>query len=157
MSFRGLGDTGRPPRFNFPRLSISVLSCGKSRYSFGRMECASTRDRSDFKERRDALFLAVIGFPHAEYVASVAPGRVPNDNHAASEQAVADDARFAIVLALVLNFKGDAGKNERRIIEVEPSISQRLCVLGWIEGYPHGGYCNYNNRKKQSVLGKALK
>jgi hypothetical protein len=30
-------------------------------------------------------------------------------------------------------------------------------VLGWIEGYPHGGYCNYNNRTKQPGLGKLSK
>jgi hypothetical protein len=34
------------------------------------IECASTRARSDPKERRDAGFFAVIGFPHAEYIAN---------------------------------------------------------------------------------------
>ena len=81
MSLRGFGDTGLPPRFTLPRLIISVVSCGSSRYSFERMVCASTRGRLDFKERRDALFLAAIGFPHAKYMASITHGHVPNDNH----------------------------------------------------------------------------
>ncbi len=129
MSFRGLGDTGLPPRFTVPRLSISAVSCGSSRYSFGRIVCASTLDRSDFKERRDALFLAAIGFPHAKYVASVAPGCVPNDYHPASKQAEADDARFAIVLALVLNFKRGPGKTSAASSKSRPrsaSVFARL-------------------------------
>ena len=59
------------------------------------------------------------------------------------------DARFAIVLAQVLDFKRDPGKNQSRILEVETSIRQCLCSLGRIEGYPHGGYCNYNNLSRQ--------
>jgi len=86
--------------------------------------CASTRGRSDFKERRDAFFLAFIGFPHAKDVSGVASGHVPDNHHAASEQAVADDARLAVVLALVLDFKRCTSEHLCRVLEVEAPIRQ---------------------------------
>ncbi len=53
---------------------------------------ASTRERSDFKVRREARLFTVIGLPHAEDVADRATRGVADDDHTAAERAVAEDA-----------------------------------------------------------------
>ena len=57
------------------------------------MTWASTGESSDFKIRREAGLFTIIGFPHAEYVADRATRGVTDDDHTASERAVADDWR----------------------------------------------------------------
>lgn len=135
MSLRGLDDMGLPPRFTLPRFNASLVSCGNSRYSFARILCASTRAILDFKVRGDALFLAVIGLPHAKNVSGCVSRGVSDYHHSASEQAVADNARFAVVFSLVFKFKCDSFKNKRCIFEIKPSLSESLSTFGRIEGY----------------------
>jgi len=78
INLRGLDETGLPPFFTLARESISVVRCGSSSYSFAAMTWASTFARSDFKERRDAGFFALISFPHAKYVSRRTTRRVPD-------------------------------------------------------------------------------
>lgn len=80
INFRGFGDKGLPPLFTFARASISSVRSGSSSYSSGLTLWASTRARSDFKERRNAGLFAFIGFPHTENVAIRATRRVSHDN-----------------------------------------------------------------------------
>ena len=62
ISLRGFGENGRPPLFILERASISSVNSGSSSYSSACTVCASTRTRSDFKERRDAGLFAFICF-----------------------------------------------------------------------------------------------
>jgi hypothetical protein len=57
MSRRGFAETGRPPFLTVARASISGVASGSSTYSRAFVTCASTRFRSDFKERCDGAFL----------------------------------------------------------------------------------------------------
>src|SRR5687768_12389073 len=86
---RGFADVGRPPRFTVARANISSVSSGSSSYSPFLILCASTRARSDFKERRDAVLLSFIRFPHTEDVTVRATRRVADDHHASGKQAIA--------------------------------------------------------------------
>jgi hypothetical protein len=109
---------------------MSSVSSGSSSYSCRRITCASTRARSEPKERRDTRFLAVIGFPHAKDVAIRATRRIPYDDYPAAEQTEADDADFTVVPAGVLDLKRRALKDNFRIFEVEPSLLEGGCPLG---------------------------
>jgi hypothetical protein len=136
-SFRGFSDAGRPPRLTSARASISSFSSGSSSYSPFFTTCASTRARSDCKERRDTGLFAFIDFPHAEYVTFRATRRVSDDYHPPGQYAVANNSLFAVLLPNVLNLKGDALKNQLGIREVQTSFCQSLFALDRIEGDTH--------------------
>lgn len=133
MSFRGFAERGRPPLFTLPRASMSSVSSGSSSYSCRRMTCASTRARSEPEERRDARFLAVIGFPHAKDVAIRATRRVANHNDPSVKDTKADDSRFAVIPASVLDFERCAREYKCCVVEVEPTFGKGGCSLPRIE------------------------
>jgi hypothetical protein len=132
MSFLGFADRGRPPLLTLPRASMSSVSSGSSSYSCRRIICASTRRRSEPKERRDARFLAVIGFPHTEDVAIRATRCVAYDDNAAVEQTEADNADFAVASAIVLDLERRAREDEIRVVEVESALCQSSYPLRWV-------------------------
>jgi hypothetical protein len=110
INFRGFGDTGLPPLLILARFNICSVSSGSSSYSRAFTTWASTRARSDFKERRDAALFAFIGFPHAKYVTPAATRRVAHNNHAILKVPKTDDASFAIVLTGILNLQSHASE-----------------------------------------------
>jgi hypothetical protein len=134
MSRRGFAETGRPPFLTVARASISGIASGSSTYSRAFVTCASTRLRSDFKERRDAPFFAAIGFPHAEYVMIFATRCISDDHHASLQISKADDPSFAVVFAQVLHFERRPSENERRVLKVETTILECLTTLLWVVG-----------------------
>jgi hypothetical protein len=101
------------------------------------MTCASTRARSEPKERRDARFLAVICFPHAKDVAIRATRGVANHNDPTLEDTEADDSRFAVVLTEILDFERRAGKNKWRIVKVQTALCKGGCSFPRIKGDCH--------------------
>jgi hypothetical protein len=133
ISCRGLEETGLPPLFTFARESISVVIWGNSSYSFAEMTCASTFERSDFKERRDPRFFALIGFPHTKYVSRGASRRIADDHQAVTQQAVPNDASLAVVLSNILNLKGDAFENQGCISKIESTIRKSSFSLSRIK------------------------
>ena len=137
MSLRGLAERGRPPLFTTARDNACSESSGSSLYSRARIECASTFARSDFKVRRETGFFTIVGLSHAEYVARCTPRGVTDYNETAGQQAVADDAAFAVVPARVFDFDRDALEDERCVFKVQATIGQRLCALGRVEGDAH--------------------
>ena len=112
---------------------MSSVNSGSSSYSCRWITCASTRARSEPEERRDARFLAVICFPHAKDVAIRATRRIANDDNPTMEQTKADNSRFAVVPAVVLDFKRRSRENELRVLEVKPALGKGGCLLGRIE------------------------
>ena len=82
MSLRGFEEIGLPPLLTEARASMSSVSSGSSSYSPGWIGCASTRARSDYKERRDAGLFAFIGFSRAEDAAIRASWDVTHYDHA---------------------------------------------------------------------------
>jgi hypothetical protein len=120
MSFLGFKEQGRPPFLTLARASISEVSCGSSRYSPALTTCASTRARSDFKVRREALFFTVIGFSHTEDVTTRAPLDVSNHDQASLEMSVTDDPRFAVGFACVFNLNRNASKNCFGVLKIFP-------------------------------------
>jgi len=102
----------------FARASISSVNSGSSLYSSGVTKWASTRARSDFKERRDARFLSFIGLPHAEDVTIRATRGVTHNDNPTRQQAVADDALLAVVPPSVFDLYRDTGKDQRRVCEI---------------------------------------
>jgi hypothetical protein len=102
ISFRGLAERGRPPFFTSARDKAAAVSSGSSLYSCGRMECASTLARSDFKVRREPVFFTIVSLSHAENMARSASRRIANHHHATRKQAVTDDAGLAVVFARIL-------------------------------------------------------
>src|SRR6478609_9709142 len=125
INLRGFAESGRPPLLTFARASMSLVRRGSSSYSLAFILCASTRARSDFKERRDAGFFATIGFPHAENVAIRATRRVADDHHSALQQAIANDASFAIVLSQVFDLYGHTLKDKLGVGEIQSSLGHR--------------------------------
>ena len=101
------------------------------------MTWAATFGRSEPKEGCDARLLAVIGFPHAEDVAIRATRRVTHHDHAVREHPEADHPDLAIRLAEVLNLEVRAGKDLKRILEVEPTIGKCFVALPGIVGDAH--------------------
>ncbi len=87
------------------------------------MTCESTRDISDFKERRDALLFAFIGFPHAKYMTPRVARSVPNDDHSAIQMPEADHASFSIIFTGILNIQCHSGEYLWGIFKVQPTIS----------------------------------
>jgi hypothetical protein len=112
---------------------MSLVRRGSSSYSPAFILCASTRARSDFKERRDAGFFAAIGFPHAENVAIRATRRVSDDDHSALQYAVTNDASFAIVLSQILYLYGHTRKDKLGAGEIQSSLGLCSSALGLIE------------------------
>ena len=87
------------------------------------MECASTLARSDFKVRRETGFFTVVCLSHAGYVARCAPRGVANYDETAGQQAVANDAAFAVVLARVFDLDRGALEDNVCVLKVQPPIS----------------------------------
>lgn len=138
MSWRGLGERGRPPLLTTARRNISSVSSGSSLYSERRIRCASTRFRSEPKVRREAVLLTAVGLSHAEDVAIRATRGIADYDQAVFELAVANHSNLAIVLARVLNLYGQAGEHERGIFEIQASFLQRSSPLVRIVGDAHG-------------------
>lgn len=134
MSFLGFVETGRPPFLTTARASISGVSSGSSAYSPAFVRCESTRARSDFKERRDTRFFAGIGFPHTEYMSRVAARCVPDYDHSTEQEPVTDDPGLTVILARILDFKGDAFKDDLRVLEGQATRGKRLVALDRVEG-----------------------
>ena len=122
MSFRGFAERGRPPLFTTARDNASSESSGSSLYSRARMACASTLARSDFKVRRETGLFTIVCLSHAEYVARCTARGVANYNETPGQQAVANDAAFAIVLARVFDLDRDALEDDDCVFKVQPSI-----------------------------------
>jgi hypothetical protein len=100
------------------------------------MTWASTRARSDFKERRDTRLFTVIGFPHAENVAHRRdPRRVPNHNDPTFQSAKTDDSCFTVVLSGIFHFDSNAREDPFSVSKVETAICQGLGSFDWIECY----------------------
>lgn len=133
INFRGFAESGLPPLLTFARASMSLVRRGSSSYSLAFILCASTRSRSDFKERRDAGFFAAIGFPHAENVAIRATRRIADDDHSALQPAIANHASFAIVFSQVLDLHGHTRKDVLGVGEIQSPIGLCSSALGLIE------------------------
>ena len=101
------------------------------------MTCAATFARSDPKERGDKRLLAVIGFPHAEYMAIRATRGVANDNHSVPEHPKAEDSLFSVVLASVLGLKVRRFKYNLRVFEVELSFGEGPVSFWGVVGDSH--------------------
>lgn len=63
--------------------------------------------------------------------------RVADYDQATGEIAEADNARLAIVLACVLDLEGEAGKDDRRVLEIEATLIKRLFSLDWVIADAH--------------------
>lgn len=103
MSLRGLEEMGRPPFFTTARFSISSVACGSSTYSLALTTWTSTRDRLDFKERRDTRFFTGIGFPHAKYVSILIALGITDHYYPTYQVAVTNYASLSVIRAVVLN------------------------------------------------------
>jgi hypothetical protein len=101
------------------------------------MVCASTRARSETKARRDTALFAFIGFPHAENVAIRATRGVAHNYHAVCEQAIADDARFVVVLSPIFDLKRDTRKDYCGICNIQSTLGQRFLTLDRIVSNSH--------------------
>jgi hypothetical protein len=66
-------------------------------------------------------------------VAIRATRRVANHNDPSVKDAKADDSRFAVIPACVLDFERCAREYKCRILEVESTLSKGGCSLPWIE------------------------
>ncbi len=136
-SFRGLLERGRPPLFTVARASMSSVASGNSSYSTFPITCASTRARSDFKERSDAGLFTFIGFPHAEYVTFRATRCVSDYDHPTDQHAITNDSNFSVVLSRVFHFDRNALEHQSGVCKVQPSFRQSSIALDWIEGNSH--------------------
>ena len=137
INLRGLVERGRPPFFTTARDKAFEESSGSSLYSCGRIACASTRPRSDFKVRRETGLFTIIRLSHAEYVAHSTTRCVADYDEAPSELAVADDSRLAVVPSRIFDLDGGAFEYHRRVLEVESAIGKSLGALRWIVGDTH--------------------
>ena len=79
----------------------------------------------------------MVGLSHAENVTRCASRRVADDDEAAGQQPVANDAGFAVASARVLDFHRGAFEDDYCVFEIQASISQRACTLGGVEGDAH--------------------
>jgi hypothetical protein len=77
---------------------------------------------SEPKERGDARLLAVIGFPHAEDMAIRATRGVANHYQSLAEEAEADEAPLAVLLANVFDLKIRAGEDHRGIFKIKSAL-----------------------------------
>jgi len=106
-------------------------------YSCGRIACASTRTRSDFKVRRETGFLTMVRLSHAEYVAHSTTRCVADYDEAPSEHPVTNYARLTVVLSRIFDLDSSAFEYHRSILEVESAISDSLGALPPIVGDTH--------------------
>jgi hypothetical protein len=136
-SLRALPEIGRPRFFKTIRLSISDVKRGLSAYSCGLITCASTRLRSDPKDRREARFFAGIGFPHTDDVTPGVTLCIDDLHKPAPQQAKADDSRLSVILTRVLNLSRDAIENLSGVRKIEAPLFKRRRSLGWIAGNAH--------------------
>jgi hypothetical protein len=158
INLRGFIDTGLPPFLILARFNTGSVSSGSSSYSVAFTTCASTRAKSDFKERRDAALFAFIGFHHTKYMATCASRRRAHNNHPAFQIATTNYAGFAVVFARVFIFQSDSGENLRRVPKIQPAICEGLGALRWVEGdshellylqQPRGTRCAYRQADKE--------
>jgi len=66
-------------------------------------------------------------------VALGAPRGIPDDNQAIGQGSVTDDALFAVLTAPALHFKRQPLKDNRRVSEIKPSLSESFFTLGRIK------------------------
>ena len=130
-----------PATLKVPRAISSFVSSGSSSYSSDAILCASTLakllPRSLVDAVRETGFFPVIGLPHRKDVAGSATLNVTYDHQPAGEQVEADDAALAVVVSIILDLERGAGKNLRRISEIEAALGQGLVALGGIESDLH--------------------
>ncbi len=111
----GSSDGGRPtrlpPRLSTERESISAVSSGSSRSAL-------------FEVRRVAADFSGIALSHRENVACDSTGRVTNHDHAAIEKADTKHSSLSIVLPIIIDFQGEAGKDFTCRFEVEPALNK---------------------------------
>ncbi len=81
--------------------------------------------------------LTIVCLSHAEDVANRATRGVADDNHAAFEHAVTDDASFTLVLARAFDLDGCAFEYQYGIVEIEAAIGQGSHSLRWIASDTH--------------------
>ena len=137
ISCRGLADGGRPRSRTTARASMGSLSSGSSSYSCGLITCASTRLRSEPKIRREAGLFTIVGLSHAEYVTVFATRGVADHDNSAVQQAVADDAEFAVILSIINQLDRCAREDEGGILKVQSSLSKGSGALGGVVGDRH--------------------
>jgi hypothetical protein len=93
------------------------------------MTCASTRCRSDFKERCEAGLFTGVCLPHAENVAILAARGVADHHNATSKQTVANDSALSVVQAVIVDFDGHSGEDLSCVFEVQASLGESLLAL----------------------------
>ena len=101
------------------------------------MTCASTRGRSDFKERCEAGLFTCVCLPHAEDVAILAARGVADHHSAAFKQTVANDSAFSIVQAVIVDFDSHPREDLSCVFEVQASFCESLLAFDWVVGDPH--------------------
>ena len=115
------------------RFNMAGVSSGSSSYSFGSIRCASTRARSDFKERRDTVLFAFIGFPHAKNVAISAARGVTDNDDSTFQGSKTDDVTFAVVFPGVFNLDRNSSKHNYGIFKIKTSFQQRKVTLSAVK------------------------
>jgi hypothetical protein len=70
-------------------------------------------------------------------VAIRATRRVADHNDPSAKNTKADDSRFAVIPACILDLKRLAGKDVCRILKVESALSESVCSFLRIEGDGH--------------------
>ena len=75
---------------------------------------------------------------------------VAHDDNATLQQAVADDAPFAVVPPSVLDLDCDTGKDQGRVYEVEARSASVLARLAGSKEI-RMGYCIYSNPSDQAL------
>jgi hypothetical protein len=86
-------------------------------------------------------------------VARFAARRPYDDNHSASQESHGDDARFAIIAAIVGAIQRRPGKDFGRIGEIEPAFAQGPVALGGIEGDFHSYIiCIYEKDRPRKMI-----
>src|SRR5262245_19600745 len=101
------------------------------------MVCASTLAKLLPK----FLFLSVIRFPHRDHAACSAARCPCDDHHAAAQMPHGDDARLAVVLAVVRRVQGRASEHLGCIGEIKAALFQRDPALLRVKCNPHRAIC----------------
>jgi len=78
--------------------------------------------------------------------------RIPDNYHATFQQAEADDASLAVILARVFDLHRNAGKDDCGIREIQAALGAGLVALRRIEGYAHKVIVTTTTGKRKSVL-----
>ena len=79
--------------------------------------------RSDFKVRRETGLFTIVCLSHAEYVTRCTPRGVADYNETPGQQAVANDAAFAVILPRIFDLDRDAFEDDSGIFKVQSAIS----------------------------------